>query len=72
MEARLSFRRLNKPRDFWSSVLQTDDTSVEVFGLHIQNQTQQKPFSPTVEHGGGGVMIWGHVAVAEWTVNSSE
>ena len=39
---------LNKPRDFWNTVLGTEGTKVEMFG---HNNT-------VYQHSGGGLMIW--------------
>ena len=37
MEARLRFAKLhmNKMSDCWNNIIQTDETKVEVFGLHV-------------------------------------
>ena len=78
---------LDKPQDFWTNVLWTDETKVEMFGHNVQHHVWQKPNTvyqhkhliPTVNHSGGGVMIWacfaatgpGPLAVIESTMNAS-
>lgn len=51
----------NKPHDF--DLPLTNKTEVEWFDLNPQSQNQtafQQKDTPTVRHGGGGVMIWHH------------
>ena len=62
---RLAKLHLNKPQDFWNNVLWTDQTKVETFGHNAQQHVWRKPntayqhkhLTPTVKHGGGGLMI---------------
>ena len=51
---------LNEPQDFWSNVLWTHETKMELVGLKAK--VDMKHFIPIVKHGGGGVMIWSFVA----------
>lgn len=57
---------LNYPQDSWNYVLQTDETTVEMFGYNAQNHICSKQNTAyqhthlilTAKHSGGGVMIW--------------
>lgn len=49
----------------WNNIIWTDETKVEMCGQHAQchvwrklNTYHHKHLIPTVQHGGGGVMIW--------------
>jgi len=68
MAAQLRFVKLHqdKPQDFCSNVLWTDETKVEMFGQNAHKHVlrklnaayQHKHLIPTVKHSGGGLMIW--------------
>ena len=66
---RLEFAKnhLDKPLDFWRSVLFTDESK---FNIHesdgkvrvwrrVNEALKTKNLKGTVKHGGGGVMVWG-------------
>uniref|UniRef100_A0AAZ3PZM2 Transposase n=1 Tax=Oncorhynchus tshawytscha TaxID=74940 RepID=A0AAZ3PZM2_ONCTS len=63
---------LDKPASFWNKVLWTDETKIELFGHNKgryawwQKNTafQEKHLLPTVQFGGGSIMLWGCVASA--------
>ena len=63
---------VSKALDFWSNVLWSDKTKIELFGHHeIQkvwrkNGTAYIPKNtvPTVKYGGGSIMIWGCFSAA--------
>ncbi|KAK3557721.1 hypothetical protein QTP86_000322 [Hemibagrus guttatus] len=59
-KARLAFANahLDKEDDFWSSVLWSDETKIELFG-HSDVAFNHKNTIPTVKHGGGNLMSWG-------------
>lgn len=69
IKARLSFanEHLNKDASFWSSVLWSDETKLELFGhrdvafVWRKKGEAFKPKNtvPTVKHGGGSLMFWG-------------
>ena len=63
-------------------VLQAKEAKVELFGLNVlkeKERFQQKHLTPTIKHGGGGVMIYGcfpatepgFLTATEMTTNSS-
>lgn len=57
MVAQLSYT--NNPQDMLDNALWTNETKEEMFGHNLQpNTTYHKHLVPTVQHGGGGVMIW--------------
>ncbi|KAK3571312.1 hypothetical protein QTP86_005948 [Hemibagrus guttatus] len=68
-KARLAFANahLDKEEDFWSSVLWSDETKIELFGHNdvafIWRKKREafnpKNTIPTVKHGGGNLMFWG-------------
>ncbi|KAK3512236.1 hypothetical protein QTP70_001090 [Hemibagrus guttatus] len=68
-KARLAFANahLDKEEDFWSSVLWSDETKIELFGHNdvafIWRKKGEafnpKNTIPTVKHGGGNLMFWG-------------
>lgn len=68
-KARLAFANahLDKEDDFWSSVLWSDETKIELFGHNdvafIWRKKGEafnpKNTIPTVKHGGGNLMFWG-------------
>ncbi|KAK3552729.1 hypothetical protein QTP86_021114 [Hemibagrus guttatus] len=49
---------LDKEEDFWSSVLWSDETKIELF-VHNDVAFNPKITIPTVKHGGGNLMFWG-------------
>ncbi|KAK3519749.1 hypothetical protein QTP70_003897 [Hemibagrus guttatus] len=49
---------LDKEEDFWSSVLWSDETKIELF-VHNDVAFNPKITIPTVIHGGGNLMFWG-------------
>lgn len=69
---RLAFAKehVHKPKEFWRSVLWTDESSFEynssknkVFvRLPIEQRKKRRPVCQKVSHGGGSVMFWGCVA----------
>lgn len=69
---RLAFAKehLNKPKEFWRSVLWTDESSFEYnssknkFFVRLPKVVRQKkrPVCEKVSHGGGSVMFWGCVS----------
>ncbi|KAK3562641.1 hypothetical protein QTP86_003380 [Hemibagrus guttatus] len=68
-KARLAFANahLDKEEDFWSSVLWSDETKIELFGhndVAFIWRKKGEAFNPknpipTVKHGGGNLMFWG-------------
>lgn len=66
---RLAFARkyVLKPPSFWSSILWSDETKVNIFGSDGHQKVWRRPkealknsnLRPTVKHGGGSVMVWG-------------
>ena len=72
-DARLKFVRQHKEKEnsFWTRVLWTDETKIELFGHNYQNHVWRKDSEayspknsiPTVKFGGGSVMIWGCFSV---------
>lgn len=58
---------LEKPSSYWSSVLWSDETKIELFGhneskyVFRKNCQRNNPNNtiPTVKHGGGSIMLWG-------------
>ncbi|KAK3550549.1 hypothetical protein QTP70_000006 [Hemibagrus guttatus] len=67
-KARLAFANahLDKEEDFWSSVLWSDETKIELFGhndvafiWHKKGEAfNPKNTIPTVKHGGGNLIFW--------------
>lgn len=69
LKARLNFAKENLERSsaFWSNVLWSDETKIELFGHNDQRfiwrekgeAYNPKNTIPTVKHGGGSIMLWG-------------
>lgn len=63
---------LNKPTEFWNSVLFTDESKFNIFQSDGRARVWRKPncelegnnIIKTVKHGGGGVMVWGCMSAA--------
>lgn len=74
IKKRLEFAKehVDKPQDFWNTVIFTDETKVNLFGSDGRQMVWRKPRSelqsqnlcPTVKHGGGSVMMWGSMAAS--------
>jgi hypothetical protein len=70
----LEFARayVNKPIDFWKTVLFTDESKFNIFGFDgpqyvwrkPKKELNQKNVLPTVRHGGGNAMVWGCMGYA--------
>lgn len=66
---RIEFARtyLDKPQDFWDTVIFTDESKYNIFGSDGRlkvwrregEELNPKNTIKTVKHGGGGVMVWG-------------
>lgn len=61
-----AIKALGKDQAFWSSVLKTDQSTVEMFSYsnsrHVCRKLKtvfQKNLIATVMHGGGNIMVWG-------------
>ena len=58
---------IDKPLSFWDNILRTDETKVKLCGNSVhwfiyrwQSEAHdEKNTLPTVEHGGGSIVIWG-------------
>lgn len=61
---------VNKPPDFWKRIIFSDESKFCIFGIKGRKIVWRKQgtaydkqnLSPTVKHGGGGVMVWGCMA----------
>ncbi|KAF2357341.1 Transposase Tc1-like [Trinorchestia longiramus] len=68
VKARLKYANdhLNKPVAFWNSVLKSDETKIELFGINSTNPVRRqqneeykpKCTIPTVKFGGGSIMVF--------------
>ncbi len=66
--------------DYPKNILWTDETKVELFGRRLSRYIWRKPtqhfikkiIMPTVKQGGGSVMVWGWLAIIDWTMNSAQ
>ena len=48
-----------------NKILWSDETKIELFGLNAKRHVWRKPGTiPTVNHGGGSIMLWGCFSVA--------
>lgn len=66
---RLNFARehVNKPPEFWQSILWSDESKFNIFGSDGRGRVWRSKaetlrtecLRPTVKHGGGNVMVWG-------------
>lgn len=74
LKARIAFanRHMEKESVFWSRVLWTDETKIELFGhnnvSHVYREKRKALLPqntvPTVKHGGGCLMFWGCFAAS--------
>jgi hypothetical protein len=64
---------VNKPINFWKTVLFTDESKFSIFGSDGPQNVWRKPKKeeldpknviPTVKHGGGHAMVWGCMSYA--------
>lgn len=63
---------ISKPRDFWDSVLFSDESKFNIFQSDGRQTVWRKPntelqkknLAATVKHGGGGVIVWGCMSAA--------
>lgn len=62
-----AMRYVNKPEEFWNSVVFVDESKYNIFGSDGRRTVwrqkgaalNSKNMIPTVKHGGGNVMVWG-------------
>ncbi|KAG2463360.1 TCB1 transposase, partial [Polypterus senegalus] len=74
MAARLEFakRHLKDSRTMRNTILWSDETKIELFGVNARRHVWRKPGTthhqantiPTVKHGGGSIMLWGCFSAA--------
>jgi transposase len=72
MRLRFANEQLKKSRDFWKSVLWTDETKIELFSQNEKRRVWRTPNSAfkeknlcaTVKHGGGSILLWGCFSAA--------
>lgn len=63
-------KHLDRPAEFWESVLWSEKTKLELFGPMDQRDVWQKKGKdkkvfPAAKHGGGSVLLWRCFAAAE-------
>ncbi len=73
-KARLEFARAHadKDEDYWDAILWSDETKINVFGTdgfktvcrRKGEEYKEKCMVPTVNHGGGSVLMWGYMSAA--------
>ena len=72
--ARMKFAKdhQSKPKTFWHHILWSDESKINLFGSDgvkfvwrgPDEQYKDKCVTPTVKHGGGGIMVWGCMSAA--------
>ena len=68
MAALLEFdkRHLKDSQTMRNKIIWSDETKMKLFGLNAKFHIRRKPgIIPTVEHGGGSIILWGCFSAAE-------